>query len=379
MGAPARTPVPWSSSTLALSLCFTLDDAQSAELLRRRDIQQCADECAAATGGLLPPGTRVVARVDAADGPVNVTTVHKRPANTEWHNNENHLRCEVFYGTGAHANQVGVRCLVELPQLDGVTGLRFTLTLLEALLSVGPSSLSTAREFKRNPPLHYTPGHAVRLLRRLAELVPRLIYSWLLQPAASELQTKIPTTPAGLFAYYRQLAPPLAVCRCYTPTGVNAGEAFKAMIAALSGWATRPPRRRGFYVLINLPPAVVPSIVATPAEVMATEARYAGALVPPGPPPSGAPWALLNHVHVEHIFLNNYGRHSHPSLPAGRFTGFLWDWVGLAAPICGIGCVTINDTFLAWRRGTAADLDSSEALFAASVGLPTQETTQLVR
>ena len=378
MGVPARTPVPWSSSTLALSLVYTLDDAQSVEHLRRRDAQLLADECAAATGGLLPPGTRVVARVEAADGPVNVTAVHKRPANTAWHGNDNHLRIEVCYGTGAHARNVGVRCLLELPQHDGVTGLRFTLTFLEALLSGGPPSLSTAG-FKRNPPFHYTFGHFIRLLRRLADLLPRVLYSWLFQPAVSELETQIPTTAAGLLAYYRQKSPPLAMCRCYAPTGVNAGAAFKAMIAALPGWATRPPRRKGFYVLINLPPAVVPSIVITPAEVLDIKARYAGVLGPPGPPPAGAPWALLNHVHVEQIFLNNYGRHSHPGLPAGRFTGFLWDWIGLAAPVCGIGCVTINDTFLAWRRSTAADLDTSEALFAASLGRPTEELTQLVR
>ena len=373
-----RTPVPWSTSTLALSLCYTLDDGQSAEQLRRRDPQQVAEQCASATRGLLPPGTRVVARVDAApDGPVNVTTVHKRPASSAWHKDHHHLRIELMYGTGAQARQVAVRCLVELPQLDGVTGLRFTLTVLEALLGGGQASAAT-ESFKRMPPLRYTTGHAVRFIRRLADLVPRLLYAWLFQPAVSELQTMVPTTPAGIFAFYRQRKPPLGVFRSYAPAG-NAGAAFKAMIAALSGWATRPPRRRGYYVLINLPPAVVASIVPNPADVMDTEARYAGALLPPGPPPTGAPWVLLNHIHAEHIFINNYGRHSHPGLPAGRATGFLWDWIGLAAPICGIGCVTVNDAFLAWRRGTAADLDTSEALFAASLGKPVQETTQLVR
>jgi len=374
MSPPTSRSIPWSSSTLCLCLSYRLDSAAVAQQLRSRDHQQCADS-AAVSSGLLPQGTRVLARATDTVGAVTVATVQRLPIPGD---TSHHLRLDFLYG----ACDVAVRCLVELPQCDGVTAIRFTLATLERLYGVATEeeTQKSAAAFKRMPPLRYTWRHALRFFLRAVDLLPRVLWSWLAASVVGAPELACPTTPAGMFAYYRLLSPPPpGKLRCYAPSGKSgAGSAFKAMVAALEAWRARPPTRRAFYTLVNQPPNVFASIVPTVAGVMDMQARYEGALLPPAPPPHGPVWMLLSHVHAEHVFVNNYGKHTQAGLPPGVATGFLWDWVGMPAPVSGIGCITVNDAFLAWRRGTAADLDTSEALFTPALGQPVLETTQLI-
>ena len=74
------------------------------------------------------------------------------------------------------------------------------------------------------------------------------------------------------------------------------------------------------------------------------------------------------------LFVNNYGRHDHTFKAVA--TGFLWDWCGMAAPIAGFGGVTVNGAFLAWVRGTRADMDRCKATFAAALGEAVSEHDQ---
>ena len=46
---------------------------------------------------------------------------------------------------------------------------------------------------------------------------------------------------------------------------------------------------------------------------------------------------MMNHVHVRVSFWNNYGVHKVNVKSKPR--AFLWDWIGVAAPIAGTGCV----------------------------------------
>lgn len=137
------------------------------------------------------------------------------------------------------------------------------------------------------------------------------------------------------------------------------------MLEAIEAWRLQSGAT-ACYTLLNFSPHAVPSIVPCAADLADIDKRYAGALAPKGPPPCGPAWLVLNHVHAPLIFVNNYGRHSATfrAVP----TAFCWDWLGLAAPIAGIGCVTVNGAFLGWVRSTRDDIDACGALMEAAMG-----------
>ena len=85
---------------------------------------------------------------------------------------------------------------------------------------------------------------------------------------------------------------------------------------------------------------------------------------------------VMNVMHVRVLFSNNYGRHSH-SFKA-RPTQFLWDWLDMAAPVAGAGCITINGVFMAWARWTPAGLAMAEESLAKALGQPVGRYTQLL-
>jgi len=97
--------------------------------------------------------------------------------------------------------------------------------------------------------------------------------------------------------------------------------------------------------------------------------------MPATQPPNGIKWLVLNHLHISVIFVNNYGRHSHTF--KAQPTGFLWDWLGMAAPFPGTGCITVNGMFLAWTRSTRADLDASADILEQALGAAMEEHEQM--
>ena len=84
----------------------------------------------------------------------------------------------------------------------------------------------------------------------------------------------------------------------------------------------------------------------------------------------------MNHLHVAACFWNNYGRHmmAFNSKP----TAFLWDWVGMSAPVAGAGCISINGELLAWTRWTEAGLQAAERVFEPVLGAPIAQMDQFV-
>ena len=104
----------------------------------------------------------------------------------------------------------------------------------------------------------------------------------------------------------------------------------------------------GYHYLINFAPLVAPGITTRIAHVRSQTDRYAGAFAPPGAAPPPPLWRLNNPWLAKLIFINNYGVHKHnfKATPVA----YVWDWLELAAPIAGAGCITINGVFMCWVR-----------------------------
>ena len=72
------------------------------------------------------------------------------------------------------------------------------------------------------------------------------------------------------------------------------------------------------------------------------------------------------------LFFNNYGKHKHSfkAVPVA----YIWDWLELPAPLSGAGCITINEVFMCFVRGTPAAL--KQGPFADKLGAPRYEIAQ---
>ncbi len=112
-------------------------------------------------------------------------------------------------------------------------------------------------------------------------------------------------------------------------------------------------------------------------DLLDTQARFAAIFMPPSFPPAGALWTAMSHLHVSALFLNNYGVHELGSRM--RLLAFNWDWTGMAAPIAGCGCITVNGQLCAWTRWTGAGLDRVDDLVAFALGGRVYDFEQIAR
>jgi hypothetical protein len=225
--------------------------------------------------------------------------------------------------------------------------------------------------FKKNPPFTFGLLQARNMLMNIGPSVAAAF--WPFFPAVSEAELAAPTTTAGLRAYYNVGSGAPAIFRMYRPEGGKT--AYKALVQALDVWKARVGWRGHFNLLNYEPGGVTCSVVSSAAELTDFEARKAAAFVPLGLPPTGAAWKMMNSLHIRVLFTNNYGRHSLRT--AARPTAFLWDWVGMAAPIAGVGCIQINGQFMAWTRWTRAGLDAAEDILAPVLGARIGELQQM--
>ena len=53
-----------------------------------------------------------------------------------------------------------------------------------------------------------------------------------------------------------------------------------------------------------------------------------------------------------------------------RALSWVWDWTGVAAPIAGLGTITIDGELLAWARWTPAGLAAGRDLVDGVLGKP---------
>lgn len=374
---PARKQplVPHATSSLALFFDFDLSAVPGHAELPGRDHAAAAAAVVAASG-LAPPGS-AKARAVLTDGAATLLAAQALPFEP-WHQAtpEVPVRIEFLYST-ATPTQLAVRVLTHLPAVDGVSATRIALHTLEALEG---APVCAGPPFKTNP--HFTFGlrHRVNMARQLAYVAwdanvsaPRW---WCGARAPTPAELDQPVRPKLARAYYAQPgggAP--AAFTTYAPADGPA--AYKRLVAASDEWMRRA-RLRGLFNLINLAGQgqglVAASIVPAGRDLLDMAARMRWAFTPPDHPRGGDFWEIMNMLHCRVLFVNNYGRHTLSSKAV--CTQFLWDWLGMSAPVPGLGVITINGATLAWARWTPGGLRSVEALLEGALGAPKTRLTQ---
>jgi hypothetical protein len=313
----------------------------------------------------------VAARAVVVDGAADVPAAHALPYDGDaWlADPSRQVRLEFIYARGVP--QLTVRILNELPSGDGVTAVRIALATLEAL--EGTAVGGGGEAFKVNPPWRTT------LLQRVwaAGVLLRTAAAafWPFSPAVSAAAAAAPASAAAFRAYYRAPAPPLARFRLFRATAAPK-DAYKALVGAVQAMHDRAGFR-GFFNLINYSPRAAVSIVPRAAMLLDIGARISHSIVAPDFPPAGEPWRVINYMHADTVFVNNYGRHTHSFLSIPR--AFVWDWTNMAASIAGVGCISVNGVFLAWTRWTPAGQTAHSELFEAALGAPIAEVEQMRR
>ena len=179
-------------------------------------------------------------------------------------------------------------------------------------------------------------------------------------------EAEAPITGDGLRAYYASDNPKPALLQWYSPNG-SAKINFKKLLKVMQKWLDRVGWL-GFLTLINFPPRISASIVNRSEDLTSIEKRYSGIYAPISPPPLDNGWIVANYIHINYMFFNNYGRHEIKSKAIA--TAFTWDWLGMAAPICGVGCISINDKLLVWTRWTESGIQIAAEIFSPELGEP---------
>lgn len=253
-----------------------------------------------------------------------------------------------------------------------MTAVRLALHTLEALEGT-PVCSSSVEAFKRNPPFTWTWRHSLNFWSTVLGSLGTILWPAWLQRSVSAQEAAAPVTYNGMRAYYATSTPAPACFITYAPRAPGRN-AYKDFITALGKWQEQA-RWEGFFSLLNFSPDAAPSVVPHAKDLLDIDARYRGIFAPVGKPQGGGLWTLMNALHVRLVFVNNYGRHQHTFKATP--TQFLWDWVGMAAPVAGAGCITINGAFLAWTRWTPAGQERGKKIQEEALGKPVGVYSQL--
>ena len=360
--------LPLASTTLALTMGFDLSGVTDWQSMRERDCG-AALETALAKTNLRKQGT-VAARSITTSGPATVTEAHALPLEGDaWASDASAhpIRIEFLWSTSMPA--MAMRVLNELSYpgggCDGVTSLRVAMHVLEALEG-GAEAVATCAPFKKTPPFSYGAQHVLNALRRIPIAIVRGNWPWYPEVSAEELAA--PSTSAGLRAYYygpNAAAAKPARFRGYAAPPGASKSTYKALLNMCQTWSDRVGFSE-FFTLNNMSPMAAPCIVPRARDIVDTETRYANIFMPPGYPPGGSIWTGMSHLHVNSIFMNNYGTHE-MSFKA-RMLAFSWDWTGMCAPAAGCGCITVNGQLCAWTRWTEAGLDRVDDIIRPVLG-----------
>jgi len=109
-----------------------------------------------------------------------------------------------------------------------------------------------------------------------------------------------------------------------------------------------------YFYLNNFSPLVAAGVCKHIGDIASVKTRHENIFDPPDACPAPRKWIIANPQQARNLIFNNYGVHKHNF--SAKPVAYIWDWLELAAPIHGAGCMTINDTFLCWVRGTPSAL-----------------------
>jgi len=363
-------PIPVRKLVLMVALGDVADHAE----LRRRDAAAAVTRAAAETR--LFDADAVEARVlTVSQGPATLEAAQVLPYTDAAKEGSKAISVDYVFSADGSPTAV-VRVAVKLADVDGVTSLRIALHGFE-LLEDG--EMSSPETFKKNPPYKYSVfPHGLNFVRVIGGTLLDIAStkfgcggSTLGASAKGKLDSEglngaiVPNSAASLFAYWAGTPPP-AQFRMYAPA-TEVVKPFKGFIRMLDVWKAKLGAK-GFFVLMNFSPRVVPAEVPNAADLMSTEKRFAGGFDQAIAPPAEDLWPVNNVYHCRRIFVNNYGRHTFKTKATP--TAFKWDWVGLASTVWGAGCAEINGSFFAWMRGTPEGLASIEKEAEKELGKP---------
>lgn len=357
---------PLPSNTLSLRLAFTLGDKAGAAALPEQDHQAAALRVCEVTK-LVAAGS-LVARAVVLPTPATLAAPDALPFDA-WHlDTSSAVKAEFIYGT---ERTLCMRVLTYLgAPVDGVTACRLAMHTLEMLETAVCST--DAFQSRKNPPVEYSLYHALNAARTVAGIAKQALLAKLFAPKLTDAQIACPFDVASMDAYCAQKSPEPARMAAFAAQPFSK-EKLKALFPALDAWLAQA-HRIGYFVLLNYSPKISPCLVTSVADLQSKEARLRGALVPPGPAPPASAFALINYIHAERTFYNNYGDHAFKF--SSELVGFVWDWLGMAAPISGLGFITVNGKLAAWLRGTPADVEATVPLFESALGVPEAIYTQ---
>jgi hypothetical protein len=260
--------------------------------------------------------------------------------------------------------------------IDGVLATRIALHTME-LLEGNEMSKSI---FPEAAPLHYSWRHRVNFFQEIFGTKARVIFAeihmWIAKRCSFFMDSTLSPSrdvtevndAVSLFQFYESMyADQPASYKLYRPELIG----FKGFVGLLEEWR-REQDMWGFFYLINFSPKVAAGSSSRVQDITSLSARYRGAFVPPGAGPPPFLWELENPRLSRQIFVNNYGRHQHHF--QAKPVAYVWDWLEMAAPLKGCGCITINGVFLCWNRGMPSALDESKNPFTRECGEPIATT-----
>jgi hypothetical protein len=340
---------------------------------------ECAKRAAEETGLADPSSVRAKAAVLPN---ASLALVHHQPFDPVFHvsNGGPAVRFEFFYDLKEAKMIVRiVTSLGDTPEMivDGVTASRIAFHTIELL--EGKEIMKTI--FPTHPPLTYGMRQRLNFIKEIGGTQLRIffaniifvlgnVFSLLLDRKSNEEDVIHVNGPLSLLRFYQsEKACEPAAYQIFRP-GYNA---FKDFLGRVDEWK-KSNGLRGYFYLINFSPLVAPGTTNNINDIFSLQARYKGAFIPPGSGPPPPVWNIENPRMSRQVFINNYGRHKH-SFQA-KPVAFVWDWLEMAAPLHGCGCIEINDTFLCWRRGLPGSLLDQKMFADNKLGEPVAETTQ---
>ena len=376
-----KTKLP--SSRLCLTYVFELPEHTANPSPEKHDT---AIKKAAQLSGLLEES--VVAATASSMKDVTLSNVHKLPFEGSFFVQDGGpaTRYEFYYDSDStKMPTMAVRIVTSLGEdpsmiIDGVLASRIAFYAMELL--EGNDVLSTYSPAAREgsiPTFKFGLRQQINFLR---ELIPgtliRIMYAYCSMFFDRLVGVKAPSDltlvhdAKSLFRFYESpRANELSTMHVYRPNKAGSEKPFRKFLQVVDAW--RNVRGLvGYFYLINFSPLVAPGVTSNVQDIITPVSRYRNAFDRPGPGPPPPLWTVANPQLSRRLFFNNYGIHTHAF--KAKPVAYMWDWLEMAAPLHGAGCITLNGIFMGWLRGMPAALEQGD-LFSW-MGKPVAQVTQ---